>query len=338
VAGLAEIESPPPLRIGNDGHAVAPEAGGHRAVEGVHPELDAAQEVVDVTDSEQVARALGGVAVELVRRPLHHLVHLRLGLTERAADGDPAAARRGDGLRRLAPQVLVHPTLDDAVDELLLGARPVRVLRVPAQAALEPAVRALGGAGGVLAADVERRALVEDEGDVRAERRLDLHRRLGPEEALRAVEIGAEGDAPLLDGEHPPGPLPVGADPGGATLDLVGHRPVAHREDLEAARVGDDRPVPAHEAMQPAEVVDELVPGLRKEWNVLPRTISKPRRATSCGSSVLTVALVASGTKAGVRTVPWRGAGCPCGPVSPRPGHGPRSGARAHPRARTPWW
>jgi hypothetical protein len=50
-----------------------------------------------------------------------------------------------------------------------------------------------------------------------------------------------------------------------AALDLVGHRPVAHREDLEAARVGDDRPRPRHELVQPPEPADQLVAGLDEE-------------------------------------------------------------------------
>ena len=36
---------------------------------------------------------------------------------------------------------------------------------------------------------------------------------------------------------------------------------VAEREDLEAARVGEDRPVPRHEAMQAAELGDQRVAG-----------------------------------------------------------------------------
>ena len=50
-----------------------------------------------------------------------------------------------------------------------------------------------------------------------------------------------------------------------AALDLVGHRAVAHREDLEAAGVGDDRPAPAHELVQAAEARDALVAGVEEE-------------------------------------------------------------------------
>ena len=52
----------------------------------------------------------------------------------------------------------------------------------------------------------------------------------------RAVEVAAERDAVLVD------------DP-----------QVAQRDDLEAARVGQDRPVPAHEPVQAAEPRDPLV-------------------------------------------------------------------------------
>src|SRR5215213_520832 len=45
-------------------------------------------------------------------------------------------------------------------------------------------------------------------------------------------------------------------------------------------------------------------PGVRNRWNVFPSTMSNPSSPASRTSSVLTTALVASGTKAGVRTSP----------------------------------
>jgi hypothetical protein len=89
-------------------------ARGHRAVERVDPELDAAHEVVDLPDPEQVARAVVG---QDGGGPVDHLVHLRLLGAERAADRDPGVPppRRA---RRLDPQVAVDAALDDRVDEL----------------------------------------------------------------------------------------------------------------------------------------------------------------------------------------------------------------------------
>ncbi len=46
-----------------------------------------------------------------------------------------------------------------------------------------------------------------------------------------------------------------------AALDLVGDAAVGEREDLEAAGVGDQRPLPVHEAVQPAGGGDPLRPG-----------------------------------------------------------------------------
>jgi hypothetical protein len=107
---------------------------------------------------------------------------------------------------------------------------------------------------------VERRALVEDQRDVGVQRGLDLHRRLGPHEDLVAVARVAEGHALLGDPQHR-----LAARPRAGLLDLVGHVAVAHREDLEAARVGDDRPLPPHELVQAAELVDELVARVEPE-------------------------------------------------------------------------
>src|SRR5262249_34753681 len=156
---------------------------------------------------------------------------------QRAADSDPVDAARRHRLRRLAPQVLVDPALDDP--EYGLARRPLGL--VPLEAAVEPAVGALGRARRVGAVGGERRALVEGERDVGSERGLDLHRALGAEEVLAAVAHRAEADPILCDLDVGPTRLPP------PRLDLVGDATVGEREDLEAARVGDDRPIPAHE-------------------------------------------------------------------------------------------
>ena len=41
---------------------------------------------------------------------------------------------------------------------------------------------------------------------------------------------------------------------------------VAKREHLEPARVGEDRPVPAHEPVQPAELAISSSPGRKCRW------------------------------------------------------------------------
>ena len=56
-----------------------------------------------------------------------------------------------------------------------------------------------------------------------------------------------------------------------AALDLVGHRAVAHAEHLEPAGVGDDRPVPAHEGVQPAEARDQLVARIEEQVERVPQ-------------------------------------------------------------------
>src|SRR5207247_9343066 len=120
-------------------------------------------------------------------------VHLLLAATERSTDRDAVDRRGRDPLGRGTAEVLVDAALDDP--EHRLARRPLGL--VPGEAAVEPAVGALGRPRGVVAVGVIRRALVEDEGDVGAERRLDAHRALRAEEALGAVEVGAEADAVL---------------------------------------------------------------------------------------------------------------------------------------------
>ncbi len=205
-------------------------------------------DVVDVADPEQVARRRLGQAGH---RPAEHLAHLLLVLAERAADGDPIDAAGSDERRGLRAQLAVHPALDDPVQQLVGPA----VLALPGDAAVKPPMRALHRSQRVVAVNVERRALVERQRDVRAKRRLHLHRRLGTHEPLGAVGVGVEGHALLLDRQD------AAVRRAAAALDLVGHGAVAHAENLKAARVGDDRPVPAHEPVQAAECCDLLVAG-----------------------------------------------------------------------------
>ena len=80
--------------------------------------------------------------------------------------------------------------------------------------------------------------VVERDGDVGAERLLDGDRLLRREPVLRAVDVAPEGRAIVIDGPRR-----------------------RERDDLEAARIGQDRPVPAHEPVEPAEPLDPLVAG-----------------------------------------------------------------------------
>jgi hypothetical protein len=84
------------------------------------------------------------------------------------------------------------------------------------------------------------RTLVERHDDVRPQVLLDVDRFLRREAVLAAVDVGDEGH-------------PIGVDPADAR----------QTEDLEAARIGQDRVVPGHEAVQAAHVADQIVAGRR---------------------------------------------------------------------------
>ncbi len=185
------------------------------AVEDVEAEGDPGEQVVDLADPEQVLR---GLLRQQRRRHCQHAPHLLLVAPEGAADRDPVDTGLGDPLGGLAPQILVDAALDDPKYGLALGS----VIAVPGEAAVEPAVGALGRASGVVAVGVEGGALVEDEGDVGAERRLHAHRDLGRDEQLRAVAVGVEAGALLGDLDR----RAVFAAGAAAALDLVRHAPV----------------------------------------------------------------------------------------------------------------
>ncbi len=91
-------------------------------------------------------------------------------------------------------------------------------------------------------------------------------RELGREARRGAVVDVAERDAVVVDGEQR----------------------VAQREDLEAAGVGQDRPVPAHEPVQPAELGDQARRRAGSGGGRSSRARSAPRAPrTSSGSSAL---------------------------------------------------
>ena len=81
-----------------------------------------------------------------------------------------------------------------------------------------------------------RQALVEDHGDVGTEVRLDVDGALGRQQVARAVEVRLKLGALFGDGA-----------------------PIGQAEDLIAAAVGQDRPVPADEPVQAAQRGDQLV-------------------------------------------------------------------------------
>ena len=85
----------------------------------------------------------------------------------------------------------------------------------------------------------------------------------GPRKRSLAVYVGAEADA--LARRSPVNWSRGAAGLSAPALDLVGHVSVGKGEDLEAARVGDDRPFPVHEPVQPAEPLDSLLPRLEEE-------------------------------------------------------------------------
>ncbi len=82
-----------------------------------------------------------------------------------------------------------------------------------------------------------RRAFVETHGHIGAQRALNAHGFLGRQEHLRAIDRRAKVRPFLGDLAH-----------------------LRQAPDLEPARVGEDRPAPMHEAMQPLMSFDDFEP------------------------------------------------------------------------------
>ena len=208
--------------------AVARVAGGHHAVEHVHPAGHALDQVLGPAHPHQVARPVGRQARMQV---FEHGVALVLGLAHRqTADRVAIETNCLQAVQRAAAQVRMHPALDDAEQRRIIAQFVVRIARPP-----RPAQAQLHRAPGHLLAGRVRGALVEDHHHVRIEHLLDLHALLRTQEHPGAVGGRGEGHALLGD-----------------------LAPVRQREHLEATGVGQDRAIPAGEAVQAAMGADHL--------------------------------------------------------------------------------
>ena len=175
---------------------------------------------------------------------LHHfdgVVHLLRGLPHRqAADGIAREVELGDALHVLNADIVENGALVDAEEHLpgVYGVRLRIIARKRGLAALQPAHRARAGLFDVLVGRRYLDALVKGHGDVAAEVGLYPHALLGPHEYVPPVNMRIEAHAVLAD------------------LAQFGEG-----KYLEAAAVREDGPVPGHEAVQPAEGLDEPVAG-----------------------------------------------------------------------------
>ena len=79
----------------------------------------------------------------------------------------------------------------------------------------------------------------------------------------------------------------------------------AQTEDLESAAVGQNRPLPIHEAVQTAQLLHQPVPRPQVEVISVGRMIWALTASRSSGVMALTVALVPTGMKIGVSISPW---------------------------------
>ena len=105
------------------------------------------------------------------------------------------------------------------------------------RAPLQPSQRALQGVASGQFVRPSRHHVVERHRDIGAQRPLDLRGALGRERAAAAVDVALELDARLIHAAEP-----------------------LEREHLEASRVGEQRTVPAHEAVQPPELLHDVLP------------------------------------------------------------------------------
>ena len=146
-----------------------------------------------------------------------------------ATDGVAGKVERqqlgGAPLAQLANRPALHDTEEDARTVVGLPRTP------------RPRRTAIDGRGHLVARGGQRRTLVEHHRDVRPQGGLDLHALLGAQEMQRAVDVRTEPHALVVDRPH-----------------------ARQGEHLEPAGIGEDRPGPVHESVQPAQFGHHVVP------------------------------------------------------------------------------
>ena len=140
-----------------------------------------------------------------------------------------------EDLRAFSAKLLVEPALNDPESQLSGGRITLEASAGPLMGPLHRGLRDSGRSR-------PRYRLVEGHGDVGAELALDFHHRLGREMLLAPIEMRSEGRARIAD------------------LDQV-----VEAEYLKPATVGQDRPFPAHEFVQPAKPGDPFATGPKRQ-------------------------------------------------------------------------
>ncbi len=169
---------------------------------------------------------------------------MRFVLSQREAAGSiPGEFQVHKSARGVAACALREPSLRDAEERLRAPARRSPLAAPPLVAcALRPRRASGGSRGDVLGVAVGTRRLVERHHHVGAQASLQLNHDLRREAMRRAVEMGAEGDAVVVDG---------------------GESGQAHH--LEPAGVGERRAVPSREASEAAGVADRVGAGTKHQ-------------------------------------------------------------------------
>ena len=209
-------------------HAVARIARRHHAVEHVDALRDRLHDVFRRAHAHQVARL---VLRQLRRGVPQNAQHVFLGLAHRqAADGITVETDTLQFAQRFIAQMLVHPALHDAEQR-------IRIAFMRGFRALRPAQRQAHRLRRRLLVRRIRRAFVEDHHDVGIQHLLDAHGFFRRQETFVAVHRRLELHSLLGD---------------------LAQR--AQAEHLKTAGIGQDRPIPAHEAMQAAMRRDHFQP------------------------------------------------------------------------------
>ncbi len=228
-AELRAFDVIPPI-VGKD-RSGAPHSRRRYAIEQIHPSANRFNEVFRESDAHEVSRP---VARERFVSDVERGVHRMFGFADRQSPdcvAEPIVHIRDRGNRFLA-EVRVRRPLNDGEERLRTVVDGFEFGECPT----EPADAAFHGVTGGGFIRLAWSDVIELHHYVGAEIALHPHDRFGGEKLLFPVDVAAKLHAVFGDGTQR-----------------------FEREDLKSAGVCEDRAVPSHKIVQPAQLTDEFV-------------------------------------------------------------------------------
>ncbi len=219
--------------------------GRQNGIKKIDPALDHGQKIGRIANPHGIARA---VVWQQIAQPIQNLDRLVFGIPDRlAANRQAGQVQREDLLGAPTPKIAEAPALHDP-EKRLSGLTRGLVLVPALPAAPGPAVGSGGRRPRVTLVGILRRTFIERHDHVAAQLGLEIDHRFWRQPPGRSIQVRSEGGALVVDPHQ-----------------RLSRGPLAETPDLKPARVGQDRPRPAHELVQSTQSLDHIGAGAQRQ-------------------------------------------------------------------------